>query len=152
MHKIQATAARAFQKTEMSRKYQSNSACWLSHYWWESTSHTKLVSNSQWNPQLMTLNKHPWLYMEHRTPTFPFLQQRQWALTTPWSTEGWGRETISACFILKWCCGFTGCFLSEPFHSPTHPVLVNKAIYDHMHLSCRSPLQPHMLNFILPFK
>lgn len=63
---------------------------------------------------------------------------------------GMGQGHHLCLLYTQWCCGFTGCFVSEPFHSPTHPVLVNEAIYEC--LSCRSPLQPHGLNFILPFK
>lgn len=126
MHKIQATTARAFQKTEMSREYQSNSASVDSATTDENQLPTQNLSASQWNPKLMTLNKYPWLYMEHRTPTFPFLQQRQGALTAPESTEGWGRDTISARFTLTWCCGFTGCFLSEPSIGPHIRFFVTK--------------------------
>lgn len=120
MHKVQAATARAFQKIR-----EHLNICWLSHYWWETTSHTKLVSYSQWNPQLMTTKqtsvfthvKYIKYEMEYGTLTFCFMQHRQGGLT--WcKTYRWDREIISFWFTFKRCCGFTSCFMNPPFHHP----------------------------------
>lgn len=150
MHKIQATTARAFQKTEMSRKYQSNSASVDSATTDENQLPTQNLSASQWNPQLMTLNKYPdYIWNTGHQPFPSCSRDREHSQHCGAGRDGAGTASLPGSHSL-------GAEVSLvpfwTFHSPTHPALANKAVCDHVHLSCRSPLQPHMPNFILPFK
>lgn len=122
-------------KQRWAEKGKHFSLCWPSHDWWETTSHTKLVSHGQWNPQLTTTKtstfnhvKYVMYEMEYRTLTFCFMQHRHRGLRVPQKTHRWDRETISFQSAFKWCCGFTGCFLNLPFITLVYPVLIYKTM------------------------
>lgn len=120
-------------------------------------SHTKLVSYSQWNPQLTTIKQTSlFIYVkyvkyktEYRTLTFCFEQHRQGGLIAPWKTCRWDRETISFWWLFDLHSNDTVAslvaFMNPHFITPVYPVFTHKTIYDHMHFSCRSSIRLHVL-------
>lgn len=100
------------------------SICRLSHSCWETTSHTRLVSCGQWNPPLTTTKQTAVFmdvkYVKYRTDTghWPSASRSTGKRTRSPTEPSQGQGDHRYCFIPKWCCGFTGCFMNLFFHYP----------------------------------